>query len=147
MAARNHPLILNFDKILKWAQKWAALETFWARARAQGHEKIERECERERNLSCWARALSNFLSALKLWYFVIILHNVQQQGQQSNFKGPLVDTILAVKNIILFCGNFCNTLLLDRGTVDTKIKHPRYKIPVNCSFPYKENKCYLQSIR
>ena len=52
-------------KILKWAQNWAALKTFWVWA--QGLAKIERE--RERKFSCWARARaqSNFLSALKLW--------------------------------------------------------------------------------
>ena len=52
--------------------KLSGAHKFWARA--QGLEKIERERERERNFSCWARAqaLSNFLSALKLWssYFI-----------------------------------------------------------------------------
>ena len=38
---------------------------FWSRGRAQGLEKIERE--RERKFSCWARARTKFLSALKLW--------------------------------------------------------------------------------
>ena len=39
-------------RTLKWAQNFAALKTFWARA--QGLEKIERERERERCQNFWA---------------------------------------------------------------------------------------------
>ena len=44
--------------ILKWAQNWAALKTFWARA--QGLEKIERKRERKHILQLSASAAKFF---------------------------------------------------------------------------------------
>ena len=70
----------HWFRISRWVQNWLPLKMFWARARAQGHEKFERE----RMFSDWARAQPIFLSALKLWLHVCKCSESWEKNWKAN---------------------------------------------------------------